>query len=92
MHLAPLDNFLGGLIWDCVLYGKTKIDPVTTHWAPLRPGYKVKFSSLLVVKMKFPFIESINPLHNIFTLVFLLCVNLIWCLVSSVVGLTSQGR
>ena len=50
---------------------KTKIQPVTTHWAPslLRPGTKIKLSSSFTVKMEFPFIESINPLHNIFTLV-----------------------
>lgn len=69
---------LGALIWGYLSCEKTKIHPVTTRWVPslLRPGYKIKLSSLFIVNMEFPFIESLNPLHTIFMLVFLLQVNL----------------
>ena len=53
----------GALIWGYLSCEKTKIHPVITCWVPslLRPGYKIKLSSLFIVKMEFPFRESLNP-------------------------------
>lgn len=89
------DNFFGArsAVVSCT---KTKINPVTTRGAPSLPrlGYKIKFSSLLVGKMKFLSVESINPLHNIFTLVLLLRENLylVPCLFCGGIDFSGQMR
>lgn len=52
----------------------------------LRPGTKIKLSSSFTVQVDFPFIESIHPLHGIFTSRF--TVNLYLASSLSEVGLT----
>lgn len=73
---APPGNFLGAASGVMCSVGKPRSTRSQRVGPPslLKPGYEIKFSSPLVVKMKFPFTESINPWRSIFTLVVLLCV------------------